>query len=163
MDHLQFLSFRRGAVHQLMHLNKECAKSFYTDAWPRWDYDLDAATLTFSEDNVPGVIASIEVIGSSSISGKTWLWAWANNSLPANVTQGASKVREFGEAENLTDLTQSTLPDDEFLGWEMTSIAAWVLGSKGGYRCPGDNGFLYVVYSSLRFVGPDHRPPRPRS
>jgi len=34
----------------------------------------------------------------------------------------------------------------------MTAIAAKVLGAKGAYRCPGDNGFVYLIYSSLRFA-----------
>ena len=39
-----------------------------------------------------------------------------------------------------------------YVGWEMTAIAAKVLKAKGAYRCPWENGFVYVVYSSLRFI-----------
>jgi hypothetical protein len=37
----------------------------------------------------------------------------------------------------------------------LTAVAAKVLGAKGGYRCPGENGFVYVVYSTIAFVGRD--------
>jgi len=34
----------------------------------------------------------------------------------------------------------------------MTAVAAKLLGAKGAYRCPGENGFVYVVYSSIGFA-----------
>ena len=59
---------------------------------------------------------------------------------------------KFGKAEEIAVLTTDRLPDDEYLGWEMTAVAARLLGGKGGYRCPDDDGFLYVIYSDLRLV-----------
>jgi hypothetical protein len=152
MDPGQFTAYCHDAVHQLMQLNEKCKQDFHISSWPRYDYDLEKGTLTFSEGGKPKVVASIQVIGTTSKSSGTWLWGWANESLPDNVTAAVAKVRAFGEAEDLTKLTEARLPDDEYLGWELTSVAAKVLGSKGAYRCPGDNGFLYVVYSALRFA-----------
>jgi hypothetical protein len=71
------------------------------------------------------------------------------------VTTQLAKVRAFGEAENISELTNAELPDDEYLGWGMTAVAAKLLGAKGAYRCPGKNGFVYVVYSSIRFAPSD--------
>lgn len=85
-------------------------------------------------------------------SDRTWLWGWANQHLPANVTKDVSKVREFGKARNISQLTTTRLPDDEYLGWEMTAIAAKLLGARGAYRCPGENGFLCVVCTSIEFA-----------
>jgi uncharacterized protein DUF6882 len=152
MDAEQFSDFRHAAVHDLMRLNKECDKIFHINSWPRWDYDLERCTLTFSQDKVAKVIATIQVVGTTSITGGTWLWGWANENLPASATKAIKKVRAFGEAERLAELTQSSCADDEYLGWAMTAIAAKILGAKGAYRCPDDNGFVYLLYSSLRFA-----------
>lgn len=152
MDPEQFSVFRHEAVHQLMEFNEVCKKAFSITSWQRWEYELDEGTLTFSENGIPKVIATIQVVGTTSKSGGTWLWAWANQNLPARVTKAVERVRAFGETENIPELTEKCLPDDEYLGWEMTAVAAKLLGSKGAYRCPGDNGFVYVVYSSLRFA-----------
>jgi hypothetical protein len=151
----QFSEFRHDAVHELMHLNRLCEEEFRIGSWQRWDYDLERATLTFSENGVPKVLASIQVIGTTSVSGGTWMWGWANESLPPNVTKAVAKVREFGQAENIAKLTEAELRDDEYLGWEMTAVAAKLLGAKGAYRCPDENGFVYVVYSSIGFAGSD--------
>jgi hypothetical protein len=152
MDSTQFANFRHEAVHQLMRLNKICDQEFQIPTWPRWDYSLESGTLTFSQDGVPKVVALIHVVGSTSKSGGSWLWGWANKNMPSNVVTAVSKVREFGEAENLVELTQPSALDDGYIGWEMTAIAAKLLDAKGAYRCPWENGYVYVVYSSLRFV-----------
>jgi hypothetical protein len=152
MNAEQFSDFRHAAVHELMRLNKKCEEDFQINSLPRWDYDLERGTLTFSQGKIPKVIASIQVVGTTSIKGGTWLWSWANKNLPTNATKAIAKVREFGEAENLVELTESSRTDDEYLGWEMTAIAAKVLAAKGAYRCPGDNGFVYLIYCSVRFA-----------
>src|SRR5215471_10510815 len=152
MEPEEFSKFRHEAVHELMDLNELCEKEYRISSWPRWEYDFDRGTLTFTQDGVPKVLASIQVVGTTSISGGTWLWGWANESLTRKVTAQISKVRAFGEAEEIPELTNAELPDDEYLGWGMTAVAAKLLGAKGAYRCPGDNGFVYVVYSSIGFA-----------
>jgi Family of unknown function (DUF6882) len=72
--------------------------------------------------------------------------------LPPTLTEALKAVRIFGEREGLAQLTNASASDDEYLGWGMTAIAAQILGSKGGYRCPGNDGFVYVVYKELHFV-----------
>src|SRR5271165_13970 len=125
-----------------MRLNKLCEEQFHLSSWPRWDYELEHGTLTFSENGVPKVLALIQVIGTTSVSDGTWMWGWANESLPSNVTKSVANVREFGHAGNISELTKAELPDDEYLGWGMTAVAARLLGAKGAYRCPGENGFV---------------------
>jgi hypothetical protein len=155
MEPQQFSEFRHAAVHELMRLCDSCEEEFHLSSWSRWDYDLKRGTLTFSQDGVPKVRASIQVIGTTSISGGTWMWGWANDSLPLNVTKEVAKVREFGATENIPELKEQELPDDEHLGWGLTAVAAKMLGAMGAYRCPGENGFIYVVYLSIGFVVSD--------
>jgi hypothetical protein len=152
MDPEQFSVYRHEAVHELMRLNDLCEQEFHISSWPRWDYDSECGTLTFSQDGVPKVLAWIQVVGTTSISGGTWMWGWANESLPLNVAKALARVRAFGEAENIAELKEAELSDDEYLGWGMTAVAAKVLGAKGAYRCPGENGFVYVIYSSIGFA-----------
>lgn len=154
MTDQEFTELRHQAVHQLMALNKACDEKFQSLAF-RWQYDLDAATLIFFKDDVPYIVASIHAVGSSSKTGKTWRWAWANDSLPSRVKEAVLAVKDFGATENISVLTEACSPDDEYLGWEMTAITAKVLGSVGAYRCPGDNGFLYFVYSQIDFADSD--------
>jgi hypothetical protein len=152
LDPEQFSVYRHEAVHELMRLNELCVKEFRISSWPRWDYDLERGTLTFSENGVPKVVALIQVVGTTSVAHRTWMWGWANESLPANATKSVTTVREFGHTQRIAELTETTLPDDEYLGWGMTAVAAKVLGAKGAYRCPDKDGFMYLVYSSIRLA-----------
>ena len=148
----QFSVFRHDAVHALIRLNKACDEQFFISKWRHWNYELESCSLAFSEDGIPRVFACIQVVGSTSKKSGTWLWGWANQHLPAQSTEAMKKVRDFGEAEGLTELTNASTADDEHLGWAMTAIAAKVLGGKGAYRCPADNGFLYLVYMDVNFA-----------
>jgi len=148
----KFVEFRHKAVHELMGLNAQCKEEFHLSSWPRWDYDLERATLTFSENGVPKVVAAIQVVGTTSRSLGTWMWGWANESLPPNAVKDMSSVREFGHTEAIGELVKSELPDDEYLGWGMTAVAAQLLGARGAYRCPDADGFIYLVYTSIGFA-----------
>jgi hypothetical protein len=147
----EFAKFRHDAVHELMRLNVACEREFQISSWPRWHYDLDRASLKFLKDEISRVVASIQVVGTTSTRSGTWLWSWANEHIPRQASQETAQVRAFGERECLPDLTTSKLVDDESLGWALTSISAKILGAKGAYRCPGENGFLYLVYTNIAF------------
>jgi hypothetical protein len=152
MNSDDFSRFRHESAHELMRLNDVCAKSFRISFWPRWDYDLARGTLTFSKDDFPRVIASILVVGTSSNSAGTWLWSWANGYLPDNVSEPLKKVREFGLAENLRNLTEPYATDDEQFCWDMTAIAARLMDAKGAYRCPSDNGYIYLIFTDIAYA-----------
>jgi len=149
--------FRHESAHALTRLNDSSASVFKISSWQRYDYDLERGTLTFSQNGVPRVVASILVAGTTSQSGGTWLWSWANGYLPENVSEPLKKVRNFGIAENIPNLTEPYVPDDGEVGWELTAIATRILEAKGAYRCPGDNGFMYLIMMDIAFA--DLTPP----
>jgi hypothetical protein len=116
MDADTFDRFRHRAVHTPQDLNANCEQEFKIGHWERYDYDLDLGTLTFSQDGVARVVAQIQAVGSTSTTTKTWLWGWANESLPPSVTARICEVRDFGNSEALTKLMEPKLPDEEYLG-----------------------------------------------
>lgn len=148
----EFSQYRHECVHALSRSNDSCEKAFQIGSWPRYDYDLDRGTLVFSQEGTPRVIASILVAGTTSQSGGTWLWSWANSYIPEHVSEQLKKVRDFGIAEGISELTGPYAPDDEHVGWQMTAIAARIMGAKGAYRCPGSNGFMYFLFTDISFA-----------
>lgn len=148
----EFSRFRHESVHALQRLNESNEKEFRIGSWPRYDYDLDHGTLTFSQEGVAKVVASILVVGTTSQSAGTWLWSWANGYLPESISEPVKKVRDFGVSENVAELTEPYLSDDEYVGWAMTSIAAQLLDAKGAYRCPGTNGYIYMLFTDISFA-----------
>jgi hypothetical protein len=147
-----FQRFRMRLCITSRSCTKKCEEELRISSWPRWDDDLDRGTLTFSQDGQPKVVAAIQVVGSTSLSSGTWLWSWANQCFPPCVTQEVERVRAFGELESLPASTEAKRPADEHVGWQMTAIAAKVLGAKGAYRFPAEDGFVYLLDSSVTFV-----------
>ncbi len=137
----EFEEYLHEAVHQLRDLNDQCSEEFGISKWERWDYDLDAATLTFSESKGPKVVASIVVVGSTSTKSNTWLWAWANESIPKQASERLAEVLKFGESEQIDALTTDRLEDDEHLGWDLTAVATRILEAKGASAAPVNADF----------------------
>jgi len=148
----EFNSFVHESVHLLMDLNKQYQEEFKIGGYKRWKYDLETATLTFSDNNVPFVVADIQAAGSISNKSKSWLWSWANRSLPDHVTDSVLAVKEFGEKNNISKLKEDYWEADEADGWEMAAVASRIIGAKGVYRCPDENGFFFLILTSIRFV-----------
>ena len=151
----EFEEFRTQAYESLVQINELCKQQFKLGTWQHWAYELEAGTLTFSNDGVPRVVATIQAVGSTSNKSGTWMWGWANQSLPEKVTDQLFRLKQFGERENLTQLTEATFPGDEKVGWEMAAVATRILGGKGVYRCPSANGSLFVVFMEVCFIDTD--------
>jgi hypothetical protein len=148
----EFLQFRHESIHALTRLNNAVEKEFRIESWPRYDYDLDRGTLTFSQDGIAKVVASILVAGTTSESAGTWLWSWANGYLPESVSEPVKKVRDFGISEKIAELEEPHVQDDEHLGWALTAITAKIMDAKGAYRCPGNDGYVYLIFTDIAFA-----------
>ena len=149
-----YRSWRHEALHQLIQKAEHLKSDFNLGRWERWDYDLDAGCLIFSHEGKTRVIANIQVVGSTSTSAGTWLWAWANDSLPQNVATDVMASKLFGEKHGIAELTTELLADDaiENLGWELTAVTARLIEAKGAYRAPTDDGCLFLIFRDIGFA-----------
>jgi hypothetical protein len=146
-------AWREDALRELMAKTERLKESHKLGSWPRFDFAPEAGTLTFSDENGPQVIAEVQVVGS--INSATWLWSWANPTWDDYCAGDMQRVRQFGEENGIGELTSGCLEDDDLnqLGWEMTAVAARLLGAVGAYRPPDDSGrALFVVCKSMEFV-----------
>ncbi|AZR39519.1 DUF6882 domain-containing protein [Marinobacter salarius] len=118
----------------------------------RFDWDQETSSLVFSNEGVPAVVAQVQFVGSISTISNTWLWSWANPSIVDEARDQIHRVKSFGEKHGYDALTIDKWEGDEVDGWEMTSIAAFVLNAKGAYRTGSDNGFTYMVITDIEWV-----------
>jgi hypothetical protein len=147
--------WRHDAVHQLQEKIARLNEEFRLNDWPRYDYDVDAGTLIFSQDGVPKVIAEIQIAGTTSLKAGDWLWAWANSHWPPQRVVDSQLVRAFGEEHGICDLTHENIRDDDVnsLGWELTAVMVRLTDALGAYRPPRDEGGgLYLVYKKLAWA-----------
>ena len=135
---------------------RNCQAALGTDYrlwdWPRFDWDQETRQLIFSENGVLKVIADIQFVGSISTKSDTWLWAWANDTVDPQLSSAMRLVRDYGEKHGFEQLTTKKWHAHEVDGWEMTSIAAFLLKARGAYRSPKDDGFTFMVMTDMRWA-----------
>ncbi len=96
----------------------------------RWD--LGTAELFF-ERAADRVVADICLVGTTSVAEGTFLWAWANDTIPAVARQGLELVRRFGEVHDLPLLVTPEWPGSRADGLEMLAIAGRIQDASGGF------------------------------
>ena len=115
----------------------------------RWDYDQETGLMEFSDSGVVKLRIKYEEVGSISKISGTWLWAWDNPHLLDQITGLIGEVKEFGESKEYERLTKRKWYGDEYDGWEMTAISAYILKAKGAYRVPTEKTYSYMLFMDI--------------
>jgi hypothetical protein len=106
--------------------------------------------LVFSDgSNTPRVLANVQIVGSVDAEARTWLWSWANPDIDPKLYRDILDVRMLGGTRSIEQLTTPFWEGDAVDGWEMTSIATYVLQAEGAYRAATPHGFLYLVMTTI--------------
>lgn len=147
-----YADWRAAALDDLAAKQDHNPEAFAMGSWERFDYDLDALTLTFSEAGAAKLVADIQVVGTTGA--EEWLWAWANAGLPEACRRDAELVKAFGEDNGVEELSFELLGADDVnsLGWTLTAVAARVCDAEGAYRAPRDGGALFMICRNFRYV-----------
>lgn len=107
-----------------------------------WLLDQDAGTLTFGGMTV----CAAQVLGSQSDAAETWLWAWANSSVPEHVARDAVAVRKYGTDHGIEELTRDELPlGGSITGEALALIASELTHADAYYRGPFEGGAVFVL------------------
>ena len=148
----QYNDFLRECIADINERNKLLDQQFGVGHFERWDIDQDVGDLVFSNDGTPQVVAKVVIAGTYSLSSESWMWGWANSSLAASLTDATSRVREYGEENNLPDLTEPKTDATEDEAWAFASLACRILDSKGIYRGPAGQSYVFMIITDLKKV-----------
>ncbi|TPI42206.1 hypothetical protein FJ414_07115 [Mesorhizobium sp. B3-1-6] len=155
MDPDWYAAWREEAFEQLRAKNRRLQDDFRLGSWSRYNYDLKAGKLLFSEQGVVTVVSEIQIAGSTSVEAGNWLWAWANSNWPSEFITDAQSARSFGKKHGIGDLTRDyvTGEDLDALGWKLTSAVTRICNACGAYRSPPDDGVgLYLILKSISWA-----------
>ncbi|OQP56088.1 hypothetical protein A4H97_19810 [Niastella yeongjuensis] len=119
-----------------------------------WRYDQYKGELIFGAHGIKRLIVDFEEVGLFSFKSKTWLWAWKNPRLEEKVNSEISRIRDYGYKRGFEKLTNPKWPADEFDGWEMTAIAAYLMKAKGAFKVPSSDNMFYsfMIYKNVRWA-----------
>lgn len=147
----EFEILSKRAYEYLNEQQKIVEETYGIHSYENWFYDQETGILTFSNSENQNKIVEIqyEEVGSISKISKTWLWSWANQHLDPKIKTEIEAVKNYGEANFLEPLTKRKWFGDEYDGWEMTAISAYLMKAKGAYRLPLENTFTFVIYKEI--------------
>ncbi len=115
----------------------------------RWDLSQDSGEMVFTfPDKI--VRAPAQIIGSFNSRAGTWMWAWANSSISASLTQDSIRVREYGERRRIRRLVIPQWSAMESDGWQMAAIACRLCKSNGVYRGPAGATFVFITFGEVQ-------------
>ena len=154
LDTISFADLSKKAYEYLNKKQDSNNAIYKIGSYQNWYYDQHSGELTFSDSGVKKLIIDYEEVGSLSFKSNTWLWAWANPNLEDRIKSQITMVRDFGTKRNFRKLTNPKWSADQYDGWEMTAIAAYLMQAKGAYRVPSSDSMLYsfMIYKDIRWA-----------
>jgi hypothetical protein len=128
----------------------------------RWSLDLSKGDLLFTFDE--GVVATCpaQIVGSLDSSDGSWLWAWANPSIPESLQRDSWRVREYGLQHQIARLTSAEWLCTEEEAWRMVALACKICEAQGVYRGPAGTAFVFITFGNV-VLSPGARSPVPAS
>jgi hypothetical protein len=115
-----------------------------------WSADLAAGTIEFTSSNGVKATASLQIIGTFNTEDSTWLWAWANNSIPSTLCNHANALKQYGEAHGVERFITRKLQCLESEAWEFTAVANKLGSGQGAYRGPDGSAFVFMTFSNVK-------------
>jgi hypothetical protein len=115
----------------------------------KWNFD-EASTVAFSDPASPTIIADVRLVGSYSTKSNTFQWAWETFDDDSHRARDVSRLRVFGGVRGISKLITANWKCDGGEGWEMASVAGYVLGADALYRAPFEHTQWFMLLSNLR-------------
>lgn len=117
----------------------------------RYDRDGDEGVIRFSnagDDRT--LVADATDIGSYSCETRTWMWAWANDSVSESGRAKSARLKTLADLTGMGLFREAHFDADEYLAWELAAAAVHHLGAVGCYRAPLDQLWIFLTIDDLR-------------
>ena len=114
-------------------------------------WSMDDASITFSRDGQEFLRGRITMIASVNTGLGTWLWSWANDSLPQAVLGEVDRVRRYGVEHNFPLLVWPDFRADDRPVQQARIVATDVLSADLLWRSRwGDDLEVHFAVNDLR-------------
>ncbi|MEU1312733.1 DUF6882 domain-containing protein [Streptomyces cinnamoneus] len=115
----------------------------------QYHWSMDDAQITWSREGKVFLTGRLTMIGSVSLAQQSWLWSWANESLPDAVLGDIERVRQFGEENDFPVLPWPGFDYQPELVAEARMVAASVLDAEGLWADSTDDMQLHFLLHDL--------------
>src|SRR6478752_9655131 len=139
MTNEQFQDFIQTAMDDFRAKQEKLEAAYGMTACVRWDVDQASEKLKlFGSDGALRVEADVIDVGSFASNANSWMWSWANESLPPALREKSAVLKELAGITGF-GLFASEAPvpvKDETMAWELAAFSVRHLGALGVYKAP---------------------------
>ncbi|MFD7455101.1 DUF6882 domain-containing protein [Kitasatospora sp. NPDC059827] len=115
----------------------------------QYHWSLDDARITWSRAGKVFLAGRLTMLGSVSLAQRSWLWSWANDSLPPAALGDVERVRRYGEENGFPVLPWPSFDHRPELVAEARMVAASVLDAEGIWADSSDGVQLHFLVHDL--------------
>ena len=147
-DHDQWVAVAHAAADRVRERQDRMIATYsLTSGDVQYQWSTDEATISWSRAGREFLRARITAIGSVDAVKQTWLWSWANESVPAPALGNITDVRRYGEQHNFPLLVWPSFRSDQEPVSQATMVAVDVLRADGLWRdVAGDLEIVFAVH-----------------
>jgi hypothetical protein len=117
----------------------------------RWDWDGGKGTLIFTfTDKI--VRTRAQLVGSYVYSRRSWLWAWANKTIPEDSKTDSKIVRNHMIQRRVTDFDHEELFVDEKDAWAFASLACYLANAEGAYSGRDGDKRAFFTFHDVKIL-----------
>lgn len=146
----EFEALVNASISEL-EVKNDAHKAWGMATYERWSFDQSDGNLVFSKSDGAIAAAPAQVIGSFSKADNSWLWAWDNPSVNADLKAHSLKLKEYGEQHGIERLTTGTWIGTEADAWAMVALAVKLCDARGAYRGPGTSSDIFMTFGEVKF------------
>ncbi|MBW4622104.1 MAG: hypothetical protein KME17_22470 [Cyanosarcina radialis HA8281-LM2] len=150
MNDNEFECFLAQCLEELEQKQSYLMDEFGIGKYERFDIDLQRSIIEFKENSVVKIVASITPVGSYSTNNPSWMWSWANPSIPQVLQKKSEKIKELAELTGLEIFNAKIFPVDEEMAWEIAAMACHHLKSMGCYRAPSGKICFFAAIDNVK-------------
>lgn len=152
---MTFEQLVEGANQYLIQKQADVMEEYELGTYDKWTYDALIGELYFWRGEEKHLKISCQTVGSYLPAENTWLWSWADSSVPDDICNLIDEeVKSYGLENEFEKLIEPEWGAEEIDCWEMVAIAVYLLDAKGAYRCVMNEGksLSFFVFMDIEFV-----------
>ncbi|WP_390457424.1 DUF6882 domain-containing protein [Planctomicrobium piriforme] len=132
---MEDLRIKTGLHDRLWHLSEAT-----------WSVDQKLGQIVFTAPDGTVATCPVQIIGTYNTADSTWLWGWEHPAVRPELGQHAQRVKEYGEAHQISDLTTRKLAATELQCWEFAALACKLNDAQGAYRGPTGPTLVFMTF-----------------
>lgn len=145
---MNWFLLKRKAAESLFEETRQHKMDWGLGEEKRWGFDMDLGQLTWVFPDCT-IAAQAQILGTHNGSDDTWLWSWANPSIPEALTMVASKIRAFGEEHELDLLTEDSNEMNSEAPWDIVAMASYLRKGCAVYRGKTGKQSVYFCFEDV--------------